>query len=133
LGCTREKATQRQEFIDVDEEFCSFGERFCLHIIRDFDTEVIVSDGAEDLVHLSNLLLIVEEDWGIKIRDLLRLDRFANQVFLAWVLKFSDLCHLVWGSLILRTKTKRQKIEGGGPDLTRFDFWHQKLLIPFDI
>ena len=47
-----------KEFGRIDEKLLSFVEGFGFDVVGEFDTDIVVSEGAENLVDFTNLLLV---------------------------------------------------------------------------
>ena len=61
-----------------------FVEEFGFDIVREFDTGIVVSEGAENLVNFANLLLVFEVNRGIEI-GYVCLRYFYHQIILTGV------------------------------------------------
>lgn len=65
------------------------GERLGFDVVAELHRDAVVLDGAEDLVDLADLLLVLEVDRGVEVRDVGD-DALAHQVVLARVREVSQ-------------------------------------------
>ena len=90
-----------QQFCGVNEEFLTFIKRFGLYIVRKFDTNEVVSEGSENFVNFSDLLLIFEVNRSVEVGDV-RLGDLEHQIVLAGVGHGADSDYAIGGSEVLK-------------------------------
>ena len=73
-----------KEFGRIDEKLLSFVEGFGFDVVGEFDTDIVVSEGAENLVNFANLLLVFQVNRGIEI-GYVCLRYFYHQIILTGV------------------------------------------------
>lgn len=96
LGLGQE-TLQGQQFVGSDEDLVVGLERGGDHAILQLNGEVEFVHGSQDLVHLADLALVLEVNWGIEVRDL-DVGGFADHLTLASVHKLADLGDALWGA-----------------------------------
>ena len=93
----RKEPGERQQLGGVYEELLVALETLGLHIVRELHRHVVLSDGAQDLVNLSNLLFVLQVDGGVEVRHVLN-RALDDQVLLAGVGKSAQRDDFFWGS-----------------------------------
>lgn len=90
-----EEALEGEELIGGDKDLVVGLERGGDHAVLELDGEVELVHGAQDLVDLADLRLVLEVDGGVEVGDL-DVGRLADHLALAGVHELTDLCFMMF-------------------------------------